>query len=103
FNRHAVRRYIALLLLVGTRIHVLFHSPSGVLFTFPSRYLYAIGHQSVLSLTRWSSRIQSGLHVPRLTREFPHWLQRFHLQGYHLLWRNFPVPSVNVTSSVCIT
>ena len=59
---------IALPLLVGTRIHVLFHSPPGVLFTFPSRYLYAIGHQSVLSLVRWSSRIQPGLHVSRLTR-----------------------------------
>ena len=61
---------MALPLLVGTRIHVLFHSPPGVLFTFPSRYLFTIGHQSVLSLVRWSSRIQPGFHVPRLTREF---------------------------------
>jgi hypothetical protein len=28
----------------------LFHSPSGVLFTFPSRYLYAIGRQGYLAL-----------------------------------------------------
>jgi hypothetical protein len=59
---------IALPLLVGTRIHVLFHSPPGVLFTFPSRYSFTIGHQAVLSLARWSSRIQPGLHVARLTR-----------------------------------
>src|SRR5699024_12272750 len=31
-------------LLVGTRFQVLFHSPSGVLFTFPSRYWLTIGH-----------------------------------------------------------
>ena len=30
--------------IVGTRFQVLFHSPPGVLFTFPSRYLSAIGH-----------------------------------------------------------
>ena len=30
--------------LVSTRFQVLFHSPPGVLFTFPSQYLYAIGH-----------------------------------------------------------
>jgi hypothetical protein len=29
---------------VGTRFQVLFHSPSGVLFTFPSRYCFTIGH-----------------------------------------------------------
>src|SRR5699024_11023790 len=33
-----------LLLLVSTRIQVLFHSPSGALFTFPSRYWFTIGH-----------------------------------------------------------
>src|SRR5829696_1958520 len=48
--------------LVGTRFQVLFHSPSGVLFTFPSRYLSAIGHQGVLSLGGWSPQIQSAFH-----------------------------------------
>ena len=32
-----------LLLLVRTRFQVLFHSPPGVLFTFPSRYCFTIG------------------------------------------------------------
>src|SRR5215203_3841316 len=36
--------------LVSTRFQVLFHSPSGVLFTFPSRYLFAIGRQEYLAL-----------------------------------------------------
>ena len=35
------RTFIVLLLLVNTGFQVLFHSPPGVLFTFPSRY-YAL-------------------------------------------------------------
>ncbi len=44
------RRAIGLPLLVGTRFQVLLTPLAGVLFTFPSRYLYAIGHQVVFSL-----------------------------------------------------
>ena len=40
--------------LVSIRFQVLFHSPPGVLFTFPSRYCSAIGHQVVFSLGGWS-------------------------------------------------
>ena len=35
---------------MGTWFQVLFHSPSGVLFTFPSRYSFAIGRQEYLAL-----------------------------------------------------
>ena len=56
-------------LLVSERFHVLFHSPTGVLFTFPSRYYFAIGHSGVFSLTRWSSQIHTGFHVPHATRD----------------------------------
>jgi hypothetical protein len=56
-------------LLVSLWFHVLFHSPSGVLFTFPSRYWFTIGHTGVFSLTRWSSRIHTGFHVPHATRD----------------------------------
>src|SRR5258706_7002265 len=49
--------------LVGTWFQVLFHSPPGVLFTFPSRYWFTIGHERVFSLTRWSSQIPAGFHV----------------------------------------
>src|SRR5699024_12062250 len=59
-------------LLVGTRFQVLFHSPSGVLFTFPSRYWFTIGHQGVFSLGRWSSRIPTECHVFRRTQD-PLW------------------------------
>ena len=49
--------------LVSARFQVLFHSPPGVLFTFPSRYWFAIGHERVFSLTRWSSQIPAGFRV----------------------------------------
>jgi hypothetical protein len=51
------------------RFQVLFHSPLGVLFTFPSRYWFTIGHWRVLSLGRWASRIHTGFHVTRVTWE----------------------------------
>jgi hypothetical protein len=41
----------------------------GVLFTFPSRYFFSIGHTGVFSLTRWSSLIHTGFHVPHATRD----------------------------------
>lgn len=56
-----------LCLLVGARFQVLFHSPPGVLFTFPSRYCFAIGHQVVFRLGWWSTRLPTGFHVPRGT------------------------------------
>lgn len=56
-------------LLVSTRFQVYFTPLIGVLFTFPSRYLFTIGHQVVFRLGRRSSHLQSGFHVPRPTRK----------------------------------
>ena len=68
--------------LVNTGFQVLFHSPPGVLFTFPSQYYAlsvtkeylalrggprAIGHQGVFSLTGWSPLLQSRFLVSRPT------------------------------------
>ena len=55
--------------LVSNRFQVLFHSPPGVLFTFPSRYWFTIGRRRVLSLTGWSPQVPTGFHVSRGTRE----------------------------------
>ncbi len=52
---------------VGTRFQVLFHSPPGVLFTFPSRYFFTIGHHIVFSLGRWSSLLPTRFLVSRGT------------------------------------
>ena len=46
-----------------------FHSPSGVLFTFPSRYWYTIGRQRVFSLGEWSPQIHTKFHVLGVTQE----------------------------------
>ena len=53
--------------LVSTRFQVLFHSPPGVLFTFPSRYCSSIGHQVVFRLGWWSTRFPTGFLVSRGT------------------------------------
>ena len=58
------RTVFTLPLLVNLRFQGLFHSPSGVLFTFPSRYLFTIGCFGILSLTRWSSQIQRDYACP---------------------------------------
>ena len=54
---------IVLHLLVSIGFQVLFHSPPGVLFTFPSRYYSAIGHQVVFSLGGWAPLLPTGLLV----------------------------------------
>ena len=49
--------------LVSIRFQVLFHSPPGVLFTFPSQYCSSIGHQVVFRLGGWSPRLPIGFLV----------------------------------------
>ena len=77
--------------LVNTGFQVLFHSPPGVLFTFPSQY-YA------LSVTEEYLALRGG------PRSFPQgfsclvvlWILpcpfRFRLRGFHPLWPVFPGP-----------
>ena len=52
-----------LCVLVNIGFQVLFHSPPGVLFTFPSQYFSTIGHQVVFRLGGWSPRILTGFLV----------------------------------------
>ena len=66
-RRHS--RVKLLRLLEGARFQVLFHSPLGVLFTFPSRYWFAIGRRRVFSLGGWSPRLRAGFLVSGPTRE----------------------------------
>lgn len=83
--------------IVDNWFQFLFHSPSGVLFTFPSRYLFTIGHQGVFSLTRWSGQIPTKFHVLRGT-----WVcnlllySMFHLQDFHFLWSSVPEHSITM-------
>src|ERR1700752_3759658 len=58
---------LGLPLFVCMRFQNLFHSPSGVLFAFPSRYWFTIGRLRVFSLGGWSPHLQTGFHVSRPT------------------------------------
>ena len=84
---------------VGTRFQVLFHSPLGVLFTFPSRYSFTIGQQVVLSLGGWSPQIPPGLHVARGTQELHSASLSFRVRGYHPLCRTFPGASASLPTT----
>ena len=68
---------------------------TGVLFTFPSRYLFAIGHQVVFRLSGWSRRIHSEFHGLAATWGNAREASGFRLRGYHPLRRTFPSPSTN--------
>jgi hypothetical protein len=76
--------------IVGERFQVLFHSPPGVLFTIPSRYSSAIGHQEVFRLTRWSWQIHGRFHESAATREHPQKTSHFHLPDSHRLRSAIP-------------
>ena len=84
-------------LLVGTRFQVLFHSPLGVLFTFPSRYWFAIGHRRVFSLGGWSPQVPAGFHVPGGTRVPASRGDGFRVRGSHPLRPAFPDRSTTPT------
>ena len=58
-----------LCVLVNIRFQVLFHSPPGVLFTFPSQYFSTIGHRVVFRLRGWSPCILCGFHVSADTQD----------------------------------
>ena len=75
--------------LVNTGFQVLFHSPPGVLFTFPSQY-YA------LSVTKEYLALRSGLRIFRqgfsclVLLWIPPCHFRFRLRDFHPLWSAFP-------------
>ena len=55
--------------LVSARFQVYFTLLFGVLFTFPSRYLFAIGLLVVFSLTGWCRQFQTEFHLLRPTQD----------------------------------
>ena len=68
YKRHAARVSPRNILSVhGFRFY--FTPLVGVLFAFPSRYLFAIGSCLVFSLGSWSTRIPAGFLVPRRTQD----------------------------------
>ena len=84
-----------LYVLVGTRFQVLFHSPPGVLFTFPSQYytLSVIGEY--LGLEGGPPVFPPGFTCPAVL-----WIllanSGFRLRDSHALWLSFPSHSTNL-------
>ena len=66
-TKSTISDFNVLYLLVNIGFQVLFHSPPEVLFTFPSRYCFTIGHQVVFSLWGWSPSIHTRFPVSRTT------------------------------------
>ena len=83
------RASLALSLLVNTGFQVLFHSPPGVLFTFPSRYYALSVTISYLGLDGGPPCFPPGFTCPAVL-----WYQSavrpFRLRGLYPLWRSFP-------------
>ena len=81
--------------LVSTRFQVLFHSPPGVLFTFPSQYCS-------LSVTREYLGLEDGppMFPPGFTCPAVLWIQlaafSFRLRDYHSLWCAVPCTSAKI-------
>ena len=80
---------------VGTRFQVSFTPLTGVLFTFPSRYWFTIGHRRVFSLGGWAPRIRTGFHVSRPTWDTARPTERFGYGAFTLCGRlSKPFPCV---------
>ena len=76
-----------LLQVVSIPFQVYFTPLLGVLFTFPSRYLFTIGHKGVLRLGGWSPHVQTGFLVSRSTQVLYTFLP---IRGYHPVSLRFP-------------
>ena len=83
-------------MLVNIRFQVLFHSPPGVLFTFPSQYCSTIGHRVVFRLRGWSPFLPHGFHVSVRTPDTNCSLL-CRVRDYHPLRYTFPGISASST------
>ena len=85
--------------LVNTRFQVLFHSPPGVLFTFPSQYYALSVTKEYLALGGGPPDFLQGstclavLWIPLVN-------YCFHVRGFHSLWPDFPDRSINRSSHI---
>ena len=89
------RRTNVLRQLVNTGFQVLFHSPPGVLFTFPSQYYALSVTKEYLALGGGPPDFLQGstclavLWIPLA----PFW---FHVRDFHSLWSDFPDSSITI-------
>ena len=77
--------------LVNTGFQVLFHSPPGVLFTFPSQYYALSVTKEYLALRGGPRAFPQGFSCLVVLWILPCHLG-FHVRGFHPLWLAFPKP-----------
>ncbi len=80
--------------LVNTGFQVLFHSPPGVLFTFPSQYYALSVTKEYLALGGGPPDFLQGSTCLAVLR-IPLARYHFHVRGFHPLWPDFPDSSIN--------
>ena len=85
--RHHTRAVLCLL--VSIRFQVLFHSPPGVLFTFPSRYYSLSVTWSYLAFGDGPPFFRQDSSCPDVLR-IPSASEQFRLQGFYLVSLSFP-------------
>ena len=77
--------------LVNTGFQVLFHSPPGVLFTFPSQYYALSVTKEYLALGGGPPSFPQGFSCLVVLRILPG-VFRLQVRGFHSLWLAFPKP-----------
>ena len=82
-------------LLVSIWFQVYFTTLTGVLFTFPSRYLFTIDLQEYLALPVSSGRFPRAIRVSRYSRTETKEIFDFRLRDYYPLGCYFPKASPN--------
>ena len=87
--------YKALPQLVNTGFQVLFHSPPGVLFTFPSQYYALSVTKEYLALGGGPPDFLQGSTCLAVLR-IPLAVFWFHVRGFHPLWPDFPDRSITI-------
>ena len=85
------RTYKVLPQLVNTGFQVLFHSPPGVLFTFPSQYYALSVTKEYLALGGGPPDFPQGSTCLVVLWILPSW-SGFCVRGFHPLWLAFPKP-----------
>ena len=86
-------------LFVSIGFQVLFHSPPGVLFTFPSRYYTLSVTKSYLALGDGPPIFLPDFSCPAVLR-IPLMQFHFYVRDCHSLWFSFPTDSINGSAIV---
>ena len=94
-TKGTISRFDALYVLVGAGFQVLFHSPPGVLFTFPSQYFSLSVTREYLGLEGGPPDFPRGFTCPAVLWILPA-ASLFRLRDSHALRSDFPFSSARV-------